>query len=48
MESSLLRHLATLETVLVEMKGFAFTQFFYMLALTAAVNRTGDFCIKFF
>ena len=48
MEFSFVRNLATLETVLIEMKGFAFTQFFYMLALTAAVNRTGDFCINLF
>lgn len=46
MAFSFLRSLATLKIVLIELKGFAFIQFFYMLPLIAAVNGTADFCIN--
>lgn len=43
-----LKTLATLEAILMEIMGFGVTQFFYTLALVAAVRRTGDFCINSF
>lgn len=45
---SFLRNLATLRIVLMEMKGFAYIWFFYMLPLIAAVNRTEDYCINLY
>lgn len=48
MAFSFLRNLATLEIILIEMKGFALNQFFYMLPLIAAVNGTEDYCINLY
>lgn len=42
MELLFLKNLATLEAALMEVMGFGVTQFFYILALVAAVHKTGD------